>query len=436
MMSKTAVHRIWVLLTGIALVTTDLPLPGSGLAARLGLGVPPAFACMPGCQNACFNTKIGDYPIIAQWLQACSFTPIPQLGNLACVDMDSIPAYQACLNAVCPGFLTFAAANNPECFNCVVVSCESSIREAVTSCSATYNSTDALQCPATFCGNGILEGPDEECDDGDAVEGNGCDTNCTTSRCGNGVVASGEQCDDGNTAAGDCCSATCTFSADPCDDGDLCTGPDVCSAGTCAAGEAVSCDDSNPCTQDSCDPMTGCANKRTPVDTGCLVAPKTKLQIRDSTDDTKDKLSWQWGSGDAFLQSVLGTPSTDTGYALCVYDTTASVPSLVAAIPINPSASLWTSKAPKGLLYKDRAGASGGVTLAQLKTGSDGRTKVKLSAKGASLPLSGPVGSTYFSQSPSVVVQLVNDVGTCWTSTFASGDTTTNVADAFKAQTK
>src|SRR3989442_14828187 len=58
------------------------------------------------------------------------------------------------------------------------------------------------------CGNGAVE-PPEVCDDGNLVDGDGCDSNCTPTGCGNGIVTTGEECDDGNTESGDCCSATC-----------------------------------------------------------------------------------------------------------------------------------------------------------------------------------------------------------------------------------
>jgi cysteine-rich repeat protein len=58
------------------------------------------------------------------------------------------------------------------------------------------------------CGNHVLE-PPELCDDGNLVDGDGCDSNCTPTGCGNGIVTAGEQCDDGNLVSGDCCSATC-----------------------------------------------------------------------------------------------------------------------------------------------------------------------------------------------------------------------------------
>lgn len=64
------------------------------------------------------------------------------------------------------------------------------------------------------CGNGLVEAP-EACDDGNLVDGDGCDSNCTPTGCGNGVVTIGEECDDGNTVPGDCCSALCVSENQP-----------------------------------------------------------------------------------------------------------------------------------------------------------------------------------------------------------------------------
>jgi cysteine-rich repeat protein len=68
--------------------------------------------------------------------------------------------------------------------------------------------TGAARGQVATCGNGIVE-PPELCDDGNLVDGDGCDSNCTPTGCGNGIVTAGEECDDGNTVSGDCCSATC-----------------------------------------------------------------------------------------------------------------------------------------------------------------------------------------------------------------------------------
>ncbi len=47
---------------------------------------------------------------------------------------------------------------------------------------------------APVCGNGIVD-PGEECDDGNAIDGDGCNINCRLPRCGNGILDPGEQCD-------------------------------------------------------------------------------------------------------------------------------------------------------------------------------------------------------------------------------------------------
>jgi cysteine-rich repeat protein len=70
-----------------------------------------------------------------------------------------------------------------------------------------------LSSPASamaVCGDGVSEAP-EVCDDGNLVDGDGCDSNCTPTACGNGIVTMGEECDDGNLAPGDCCSPLCVI---------------------------------------------------------------------------------------------------------------------------------------------------------------------------------------------------------------------------------
>jgi cysteine-rich repeat protein len=79
---------------------------------------------------------------------------------------------------------------------------------AATWCGVVLGTVLATTAGAAVCGNGVVE-PPELCDDGNLVDGDGCDSNCTPTGCGNGIVTAGEQCDDGNTVSGDCCSATC-----------------------------------------------------------------------------------------------------------------------------------------------------------------------------------------------------------------------------------
>jgi cysteine-rich repeat protein len=97
------------------------------------------------------------------------------------------------------------------------------------------------------CGNGTLN-PGEICDDGNQLDGDGCDLNCTLTACGNGIVTAGEQCDDGNTVSGDGCSATCQREG-------------VC--GNAVLEPREQCDDGNLVDGDGCDhncTLTGCGN--------------------------------------------------------------------------------------------------------------------------------------------------------------------------------
>jgi cysteine-rich repeat protein len=70
---------------------------------------------------------------------------------------------------------------------------------------------------ATACGDGVVDAG-EQCDDGNVVDGDGCDANCTPTACGNGVISPGEDCDDGNTVSGDACPSTCRNGETDCGD--------------------------------------------------------------------------------------------------------------------------------------------------------------------------------------------------------------------------
>ncbi|HVM96022.1 MAG TPA: DUF4215 domain-containing protein [Candidatus Acidoferrales bacterium] len=74
----------------------------------------------------------------------------------------------------------------------------------------------------------------EQCDDGNAVNGDGCDNNCKTTGYGNGIVTAGEQCDDGNNVNTDGCSNTCLLPV--CGDG-IVNGTDVCDDGNQVDGD-------------------------------------------------------------------------------------------------------------------------------------------------------------------------------------------------------
>jgi len=79
-------------------------------------------------------------------------------------------------------------------------------------------------------------------------------------------------CNDGNFCTDDGCDpatgCTHTNNTAPCANGNACVTDDVCSNGQCVGGVPVNCDDGDPCTLDSCSQSAGCIH--TPIHTmGC-----------------------------------------------------------------------------------------------------------------------------------------------------------------------
>jgi hypothetical protein len=109
--------------------------------------------------------------------------------------------------------------------------------------------------------------------------------------CSDGNICNGtEKCDgegrclagqplvlsDGNPCTIDTCSPTAGVVHSPapagtkCADSNLCNGTERCDgAGQCGPGVALVIDDSNPCTEDSCDPILGVKHKRAAAGTSC-----------------------------------------------------------------------------------------------------------------------------------------------------------------------
>jgi cysteine-rich repeat protein len=131
---------------------------------------------------------------------------------------------------------------------------------------STSSASTAFQMPV--CGNGELEAG-EICDDGNVVEGDGCESDCRkTPFCGDGILDPGEQCDEGDQNGGGVCELNCTKTPvcgdeykDPgeeCDDGnedsnDACV---ACKKAVCGDGIVYAgfeeCDDGNPINTDAC----------------------------------------------------------------------------------------------------------------------------------------------------------------------------------------
>ena len=95
--------------------------------------------------------------------------------------------------------------------------------------------TSTTSTTLNLCGNATIDGS-EECDDGNANDGDGCTKNCTL--CGNGTVTPPEQCET---------PLTCTGGAN---NGNTCTGAGDCPGGFCTTKNIEGCDAN--CTTPAC----------------------------------------------------------------------------------------------------------------------------------------------------------------------------------------
>ncbi len=251
--------------------------------------------------------------------------------------------------------------------------------------------------------------------------------------CGDGFQEGSEACDDGNVVDGDCCSSACVLDAagTSCSDASVCTSVETCNgAGTCNAGSVLACDDGDPCTTDACDAVLGCTAPAVPAHaSACVYADRGSLALRD--EPAASKLQWLIASHDTTSAAAVGDPTVDTDYALCIYDETANVPALAARLDV-PAGSGWQAIAATRFQYKDAAGGVNGVQRLRIDGKANG-SKVQLKAKGANVPLPGPVApDRYFTRDRRVVVQLRNTVGGCWTLSLSSDKK--NSATEFKAK--
>ena len=154
---------------------------------------------------------------------------------------------------------------------------------------------------------------------------------------------------------------------------------------------------------------TGCPSS--PM-TGCRGPGKSLLLLKNSADDSKDKLTWKFRSAGIPPVSLneLGDPTTTTTYTLCLYSGTATA---VVAIP---AGSNWTA-GTKGFRFKDSTGSPDGAQRALVKSGDADTAKALVKGKGDNLPdgLVPPLTSP-------VIVQLVNDTNTtCFSAHYEVG---------------
>ena len=246
-----------------------------------------------GCQNINDNTNSCDDGDVCNGAESCSDgvclsgTPLVCDDANACTD-DSCDSINGCQfvnndanvcddgdpctgNDACSGG-NCAGVAIPGCFNC--------------STNSDCNDGDACNGSESCVGGRCEAGTPLLCEDGNPCTDDRCDA---VAGCRN-VANNSNSCDDGNVCNGSeqCVSGVCnsvsplncddvnpctTDTCDPiagcqntpddanfCDDGNLCNGTELCMGGACVPGTPVICDDNNPCTDDVCSPVSGCQN--------------------------------------------------------------------------------------------------------------------------------------------------------------------------------
>jgi glucose/arabinose dehydrogenase len=140
------------------------------------------------------------------------------------------------------------------------------------------------------------------------------------------------------------------------------------------------------------------------------------LTVREHPNPTRSRLAWRWPRGMATAVEDFGTPTVDTEYAFCAYD---SGDNLIMENQVGAGGTCGTNpcwvQTAAGFRYRDRGGAQDGIRTITLRSGDDdGEPRIVVRGRGVGLDM--PPG---FPIAQPVRAQLVNSAGFCWEATYS-----------------
>lgn len=182
---------------------------------------------------------------------ACTTTP--KADGDSCDDASLCTENDVCVSGVCAGSEVDCDDGN----TCTADACDPGLGcQNTPDDTLTCTLTDDLCSDTTACFNGSCIPTDKDCDDSDLCTADFCEG--TDGSCGHRDLTA--LCADTNPCTDEGCDPAqgCIydFNTDPCDDGNACTASDICAAGACN-GSPIDPNDNNPCTDDFCNPASG-----------------------------------------------------------------------------------------------------------------------------------------------------------------------------------
>ncbi len=256
--------------------------------------------CVPGASRTCAASDQCHAVGVCDALTGSCSNPAKQ-DNSPCNDGSACTTLDICSGGACVGTTPVVCAATDQCHdagtcNYVTGICSQPPKAEGSACNDGDACTRTDTCTAGSCVGsapticaaldachdaGTCDRSSGTCTTPPKSDGTPCDDNTVCNgreRCALGacVASTPPAVDDGNPCTADTCEPTTGVKHSPanagslCTDGDVCNGAETCdSLGQCQSGAAPPTDDGNPCTVDSCDPITGVVHSPVTVGAAC-----------------------------------------------------------------------------------------------------------------------------------------------------------------------